>query len=281
MYLITKPGASTTRDYCAALPFLLTYTTNWVELHANNMMITWSLATEEQFYLGWPMIEKFLKPPGVAIALTGVLLVNQLINFGVLDGLFSTLYGRPPSLPILEATFTPIAMGVLLAHLLHEPKTFAVSFRLLGRREACVILGGLLIALAAMWPGDIRGTGRLLIQLSMMLVLGTLTIREDHWARPLLTIKPLAYLGVISYGFYLYHMFAIHPVRLLFARLGWDVQSFSYFFAALAASTAVAGLSFRFIERPLLKLKARFASSPGATGHDVRTAARMGESAAL
>ena len=105
LYLVTRPGSSAAREYYAALPFLLTYTTNWVELHANNLAITWSLATEEQFYLGWPLIEKFLRPIGVAAVLAGVILVNQLINYGVLDGLFAALYGRPISLPILADDF--------------------------------------------------------------------------------------------------------------------------------------------------------------------------------
>jgi peptidoglycan/LPS O-acetylase OafA/YrhL len=272
LYLVTRPGSTTTRDYLAALPFLLTYTTNWVELPANNVGITWSLATEEQFYLVWPLVEKLLKPAGISLVLAGVLVVNQLINFGALDGLFASLYGRPVSLPILEATFTPIALGVLLAHLLHGPKTYAALFPVLGRRESCLVLGGVLIALIAIWPSDMSGAGRLLIQLAMVLVLATLIIREDHLARPFLTIRPLAYLGVISYGLYLYHMWAIHPVRVAFTSLGWDTESFAFFLAALAASTAVAGLSFRLIEKPLLKLKARFASEPGAPGHDARAA---------
>jgi peptidoglycan/LPS O-acetylase OafA/YrhL len=275
VYLVTQPGSSHAQGYYATLPFLLTYTTNWVRVQASNVGIMWSLATEEQFYLGWPMVEKLLKPSGVAVVLALVLLVNQLINFGFLDGLISRLYGGPVALPILEATFTPIALGVLLAHFLHEPRSFAAAFRVLGRRESCVFLGTLLIALIEFSPSDISGTGRLLIQLTMMMVLGAIVIREDHWARPLLTMRPLAYLGLISYGLYLYHMYAIHPVRVAFEELGWDYPGPPFFLASLAASTIVAGLSFRYIEQPLLSLKARFASDPGATRHDARPASPL------
>jgi peptidoglycan/LPS O-acetylase OafA/YrhL len=97
----------------------------------------------------------------------------------------------------------------------------------------------------------------------MMLLLGSLVIREHHWARPLLTFPLLAYLGAISYGMYVYHIWVIHPVRIAFARLGWPNPSLGYFLAALACSAVVAGLSFRFIEEPLLRLKARFASGGG------------------
>jgi peptidoglycan/LPS O-acetylase OafA/YrhL len=262
-YLLTKPDAPTALGYFAALPFLLTYTSNWVHVQAGNAIIMWSLATEEQFYLGWPLIEKLLRPLGVALLLAAVLVVNQLINFGVLDSFLARIYGRQPSLPFLDATFTPIALGVVLAHFLHSPRTFEFHYRLLGHPVSCVIFGGLLLALVALWPGDISGTGRLSIQITMMLLLGTLVVREHHWARPLMTFPPLAYLGAISYGMYLYHMWVIHPVRIGFARLGWPEHSLGYFLIALACSVVVAGLSYRYIEEPLLRLKIRFASDTG------------------
>ncbi len=259
-FLLTKPGSSPARSYFAALPFLLTYTSNWVDVQAGNVGIMWSLATEEQFYLGWPVIEKLLRPLGVALVLAAVLVVNQLINFGVLDSFFATLYGRKPDLSILDATFTPIALGVVLAHFLHAPRTYGFLYRLVGQPASCAFLGALLLALASLLPDDFSGAGRLSIQITMMLLLGSLVVREHHWARPLMTFPLLAYLGAISYGMYVYHMWVIHPVRNGFARLGWPTPSLGYFLAAVACTAVVAGLSFRFIEEPLLRLKARFAS---------------------
>lgn len=260
LYLVTRPFSASARSYYACLPFLATYTSNWVKIQAGNVGISWSLATEEQFYLGWPLVEKLLKPAGVAVVLALVLIVNQFINFGFFDGLFMTIYGARSELPVLSATFTPIALGVLLAHLLHERRSYAVLSPLLGRRGSWMVPGGLLLVLIAGWPGDISGMGRLLIQLSMMLVLGSFVIREDHSARRLLAFRPLAYLGVISYGLYLYHMWAIHPVRVGFLRFGMKLDSIAFFLAALIASTIVAGLSYRFIEQPFLRMKSRFAS---------------------
>jgi peptidoglycan/LPS O-acetylase OafA/YrhL len=262
LYAVLKPGTKTAGDYFASLPYLLTYTSNWVPVQASNLTITWSLATEEQFYLGWPLIEKLLRPPGVALVLVLVLIVNQLMNFGVLDFLFTALYGSEVNLnlQILDVTYTPIALGVLLAHVLHAPQGFRFFFPLVGRRGSCVVFGGLLASLVAIWPGDISGAGRLLMQLSMMLLLGSLVIREDHTARAALAFPPIAALGVISYGVYLYHMWAMHPVALGFMKLGWDRQSYAYLFVSVLASTIVAGLSYRFIEQPLLKLKTRFST---------------------
>lgn len=118
--------------------------------------------------------------------------------------------------------------------------------------------------LLALLPGDISGAGRLSIQIIMMLLLGTLVVREHHWGRPLMTFPPLAYLGAISYGMYLYHTWVLHPLRIGFTLLNWPDRSLGFFLAAVACSAVVAGLSFRFIEEPLLSLKARFASDTGA-----------------
>ena len=44
--------------------------------------------------------------------------------------------------------------------------------------------GALLVALIVLWPADLSGLGRLSIQLTMMLLLGSLVVREDHWFEP-------------------------------------------------------------------------------------------------
>jgi peptidoglycan/LPS O-acetylase OafA/YrhL len=260
-YVLAKPESPPALGYFATLPFLLTYTANWAPVQAGNIGIMWSLATEEQFYLGWPLIEKLVRPFWVGLILAAVLLVNQMINFGVFDEFFITLYGSKPSLPpLLQITFTPIALGVMLAHLLNAPGTFGFLYRLLGHPSSCAVYGGLLLALVVLWPGDISGTGRLTIQLAMMLSLGTLVVRERHWARPVMTFAPLAYLGVISYGVYLYHMWVIHPIRVWYHKVGWPQDSLDFYLVAVAGSVIVAGLSYRFIEQPILALKSRFAS---------------------
>jgi peptidoglycan/LPS O-acetylase OafA/YrhL len=205
--------------------------------------------------------------------LAGVFVVNQLMNFGILDALFTWIYGRPFQAPVMQATYTPIALGVLLAHLLHGSGTFRSLYYGLGRRGTSVVLAFLLVALVVVWPGDISGLGRLSIQVTMMLFLGTVVVRDDNPCRPLLTMLPLAQLGVISYGVYLYHMWVIHPIQLGFARLGWDPKSLVFFLCSVIACTIVAGLSYRCIERPLLKLKSRFRTGPAETDQSLRTPA--------
>jgi peptidoglycan/LPS O-acetylase OafA/YrhL len=256
--LIFRPGTERAHAILADLPYLATYTANWVPITAVNLGIVWSLATEEQFYLVWPAVEKYLRPAAVLALLAVVIFVNQLINFRVLDPYFFRLFGTGYQvLWILRTTFTPIALGVLLAHLLHEPDTYARLYRWLGSPWSPLVTFAIFMSICEYISGDIAGTQRLSVQLGMMLLLASLVIREDHVARGFLTLPPIARIGVVSYGLYLYHPWGIHVVREGFERLGIrDVGAF--YLASVLASVLIAEASFRLIESPLLRLKGRF-----------------------
>jgi peptidoglycan/LPS O-acetylase OafA/YrhL len=72
----------------------------------------------------------------------------------------------------------------------------------------------------------------------------------------------MAYLGKISYGLYVYHF----PIQwFVTAPFGIPVAapfSLLTFFASLALTILVAGLSYRFIEKPLIDLKDRYFPVP-------------------
>ena len=74
----------------------------------------------------------------------------------------------------------------------------------------------------------------------------------------MLAFPPLAYIGLISYGVYIYHLWAIHLTRVGFEQLNKDTVGIGFFLTAVLVSTTVAALSYWLIEQPLLKLKARF-----------------------
>jgi peptidoglycan/LPS O-acetylase OafA/YrhL len=128
-------------SFFSVLPFYLTYTSNWSLVKAGGLGIAWSLATEEQFYLFWPAIEKFNRKRFVYGILGLIFLINQLINFGFLNGIFNSLYGSSwIQLEILHTTFTPICLGIGLAHLLHRSQSFNLILRSLGHRHAPIVL---------------------------------------------------------------------------------------------------------------------------------------------
>lgn len=251
LFYVVAPNNEMAVGFREHLPFYATYTANWVH-DVTIMSITWSLAAEEQFYLFWPPIEKFLHKwtlPIVAV----FIFFNQLINFGVI---FAEQHAR---LEILQSTFTPIALGVVLAHWLHNKERFEQLYRFVGQRWSPVVFGiGLLVAINIPVT-DISGIVRLTIHLFMTLFIISCVVREDTVLHPVLKIKSLARLGVISYGMYLFHMFARHGSNVFLDRLGINVP-FDLFIVTLISTIIIAELSFRFYETPFLKLKHRWAT---------------------
>jgi peptidoglycan/LPS O-acetylase OafA/YrhL len=250
--LVFKSGTTMARDFWADFPYLVTYTANWIPIAAVNLSIVWSLATEEQFYLVWPSVERFLAPRALLVFIVVFLGINQLVNFGVLDSFLARWFGPGFSrLGIIDATFTPIILGVILAHALHRPGPYAVVARSIGAPWSPLVLFAGLVVLCEYSPGDISGLPRLLIQLTMAALLGALVVREDHVARPILALGPIARLGVISYGVYLYHQWGVHFVREAFQRARIS-DPLAFFAAAVIVTALIAELSFRLIESPLL-----------------------------
>lgn len=263
MYGLWQFTSASSAVFFTALPWYLTYLSNWSLIQANGLGSMWSLATEEQFYLIWPAIEKYCKRVWVYGSLGLLLVINQCINFGWLDSFFARLYGQPlaPHLEILDATFTPICLGILLAHLLHRSRSFSLLFQGLGQRKAPIVLFSFLLVLLYAAPHDISGWPRLLIQVVMTLGLGSLVIREDHCFQSVLKYQPIAHLGQISYGIYLYHLWVFSIVtvglQILQSRLQIPI-AIPLFVSGSLVTILIAELSYRFYEMPFLNLKHRF-----------------------
>ena len=144
-----------------------------------------------------------------------MLILNVAMNLGLFDGLLTKIYGdtSPLQMSLYTITFTPILLGVLLAYLLHDRRSFEVLYGFAGHRWSPFLFLALLIATCELAPELTKGWARLLLHLNFMLLLSSLVVREDHYARPFLTLAPLARMGVISYGIYLYHMWLIDILR--------------------------------------------------------------------
>jgi len=251
--LSLRPEGATAESMRDALPFLLTYTTNWVAVD-NLLEISWSLSAEEQFYLLWPPVQKYVGHP--LWVLFALLVLSQFIHFGLLDTQLAKLGAGSEDLRMLrETTFTPILLGVLLAHILHNRNGFERVARVLGHRLAPLFLAVVLMVSLELMPGDLRGWPRITIHLLMMALLASAVVREDHVLAPFLEWPPVVRIGVLSYGMYLLHMFIVHFTDRLGER---GLPHVFLFPLAVAGTIAVAELSYRFYETPFLRLKKRF-----------------------
>lgn len=260
-YWLFKSQADSSSIFFSVLPFYVTFTSNWSLVQAHGFGITWSLAAEEQFYLFWPAIEKLARKRIVYAVLGVLILINQLMNFGVLDDLFISLYRSSEATKLLDTTFTPICLGIGLAHLLHRSRSFTLVFRYLGHRHTPIVILIVLLGVMNFSPSDISGFPRLLIQILMAMWLGSLVVREDHAIQPLMRFTPIARIGKVSYGMYLYHIWvfsiAASATHLLYEHWGLAIP-FPLFVTGTLATLLIAEMSYRFYEAPFLKRKVYF-----------------------
>jgi peptidoglycan/LPS O-acetylase OafA/YrhL len=231
------------------LPFALLYVSNLVPM-ASLLSITWSLSTEEQFYLIIPGLEKRLHGFFPLVLLPLAYVIASLPPFGV----FSTV--QMPGF-FRQTTFGPILLGVILAHVLNHPRGWAAAAAAL-RSPLSPLIAIALVVLALCYPGpDISGWPRVIIHGSFVVLLTSCVIRETHVLRPLLTWLPIRRIGMVSYGIYLYHLMVYWPAAKFLAAVG--VQSKYVLFVLVAAFTwLTAELSYRFFERRFLLLKKRY-----------------------
>lgn len=244
LYYLLRGG----HPFISELPWHITYASNWVQT-GSLMSIGWSLSTEEQFYLVWPLIFAICTTRIAILFLLAFLAANQAVNFGLFDRWISY-----DSYPILQCTFTPIVLGVLLAYVLRTP----LGARLRG--APATALAGLAV-LVVIWSGnaeDMRGVPRLVFQSAAAALLAGIVGNPRMLGVRFLELRPVVYVGTISYGVYLLHMIALHFASRLPER--W------VFVAGYALTIALAAASYAFFERPLLRLKERFrrgAVTPG------------------
>lgn len=249
------------QEFFVHLKYYLTYTSNWfVSLDRPRVIFyfAWSLATEEQFYLVWPSIEKFLGrrgPVAVAVALA-------IVSYTASVGLFASVVA-PNSLlhRMLTGIAIPICLGVLLAHLLHARAGFDAARRVFGGRATSLVSSVLLVLLLGLPVTHVTPTHALLVYLAMTAVVASCVIREDHGLAPVLGLTPLRLVGVLSYGMYLLHMLCYNAVSRAGGRLG-VIHPLVSFVATTLVTAGVAWVSYTYFEAYFLGLKKRF-SRPG------------------
>lgn len=217
------------------LPGFATYTSNWFSSGGDHatFYFAWSLATEEQFYLFWPPLLVVLKGWWRVGVLIGLIAVDQAAG-----GL---------GLRVLASLATPILLGALVALTLHSPRGYAVLGRWLGGPLAAPVVA------LAVFGGLQAGVPDVVGQVLLVVLVTSVVVREDTQLHPVLTWRPLVFVGVVSYGMYLMQMLAANMVRPI---LGHQ-RGVNVFLATVPVVVLVAYVSYRWFETPIRKRASR------------------------
>ena len=271
LVLLTERHTARGNAFFHYLPGYLTYTYTWFGLKAGEpspiFNFAWTLAVEEQFYVFWPLALQFVRRPWPVILMLMLIGARLLSWYSVLNHVVppETLAAR-----MIAGIAVPICLGALLAHALQNERVFAVVRRWLGWKgsapAALVILLLCLIPDGASW--------RPLAWAAVIALLATCVVREDNGLAGILGWRPLAGIGVVSYGMYLLNTLTIQAVRHSAAHLGL-LNPAAVFPFSVAATALIAWLSYRWFESPFLALKTRFSRLPPKT--DTQTPVVAGE----
>lgn len=210
---------------------------HWIHFPATGHF--WSLAVEEQFYLLWPFLILLLPKRHLRPLMWGLIFVS--LSFRAIERHFFHV-NIITSTVLTPECFDYFSLGALLA--LKNPRDKALlrtagvfSIPLLAFEIALFILGR-----AGHFPWTIF---ELSCALVFFLVVSYAAEGLDNVFGRFLAWKPVVYLGMISYGLYVYHL----PVYQL---VSWQP------IPAVLITIAVASLSWHFYEKPINSLKRRF-----------------------
>jgi peptidoglycan/LPS O-acetylase OafA/YrhL len=254
--------------------FALLYSTNWRlalgwDPVLDSTAIIWSLSIEEQFYLVWPLmvlgclklkLSRRVMIGGLCLIIPGIMLHRYLLfhegvvltrlYYGTDTRADALLFGCFIALIPVTAVgfrqnrwlkFAGVFSAAGLVYLI-TASNFDGAFLYTGGFTAVALLAGLLIFVAVNSPPRILSAS--------------------------LKWSPLRWFGRISYGLYLWHWLVVRNTTLYY--LGhWEP------WAKLGIALGIASASFYVIERPLNRLKSRFATLPNTrqsesqhAGHD-------------
>lgn len=203
----------------------------------------WSLAVEEQFYLVWPVLMLTL-PEGRLPAIIATMMIAAPIS--------RLFVGGPMNSVLPTSCLDSLGAGALLA--LPATRNAMMS---VGRLAGLPLL---IVSLVIRYAGySSAGLDALLdagVSLTSAWIIGSAAGGIRGVIGGFLSSPPIVYLGTISYGVYLFHGFMPYVLGRYvegFIDLAWPLRA-----ALLASATiAIAAVSWRAIEKPLLALKPR------------------------
>ena len=235
----------------------------------------WSLSVEEQFYIIWPLIILLTPRKAYKQLFIGAIIAGPLLRAGIYylysHHAFSILTPIPAD-GVYALPFSYLdAFGVgAFASQFRIPKArlqfwvliFAVP--LIGYVTEYLAAGKIEFWSSLGYPLPISGLYKEIWGYSLLNYLFAVTIyavaREGLFNR-FLELGWMKYLGKISYGLYVYHFILISFINRFFndtLPLTYEQNQILSAVPAFIATVLVAGLSFKYIEKPIINLKDRF-----------------------
>jgi peptidoglycan/LPS O-acetylase OafA/YrhL len=247
--------------FSQALPMFMLFLSNWTDLPVPSTLgRLWSVGVEEQFYILFPVSFAFAtrRYPALRSIAFGLLIAWATRSYLALSGGERFIYLNT------FAHGDHLLLGALLAQLLHaRPRLLQGLVR---RGGAPLEIGAVLscvLLTAVVFPHEPKVLGwwlhYLVMALSTTAVVAVLGLGRGPIAH-LLSFRFLRSLGGLTYGGYLFHMYAVVLAWAACSRVPlspWPAATLRAL-VAVPLSYLIALGSKRLVEDPFLRLKSRF-----------------------
>ena len=239
----------------------------WIHSYPVNPL--WSISVEEQFYIAIPLIALYGRRPGLKFISLALIAVAYAV---VINYARHPWHGFSSQWTNSFVQFQFFSAGALLSLLLkgRVPK-WHPAFRVLGIAAAigCWLVASIAFGVQADTPHSTvlqAPVGWALVLLGTSLLFLSLLGTSARYLPPF-----IVYLGRISYGLYLFHelvyFLVFHTWKLRLTRLSEALHLSAWrggvgTVLAFCFTVLIAHLSYKFYERPFLRLKRHFTFVP-------------------
>jgi len=247
----------------------------WFALYIYNFLVVarsdfgpvghlWTLAVEEQFYLLWSLVVLFLPRRALVPTVIGLILLGPAYRIGLC---LAGTNNFPQVL--LPGNIDGLALGALLA--LTQARGGGIVWRTATSPWTFILgVAGIAVLLALFGPNEWprRVIYSCLVNLAAAYAVAVGAQAQTRKGSDWLAAPWLRHIGQISYGLYVYHYFLPQIAKAYLPAL-YAAPTPARSVVYLAASFAVAELSWRLLERPMRRW--RRPAPPEVAAESVRT----------
>jgi len=224
------------------------------------MAHTWTLSVEEHFYIFWPWFFKKFKLPTIEAKSVVKGLVAGTLSIAVFRFILAIVF--PDLVSISIFSFDGFALGACLAFVIHN-NIYASFRRLIGTTQVFVI--SILILITDLFlrdqGHDNSGSGYFVYTFVIYCSIATVALIAHLYDNPnnffgkLFSLKPVVYIGKLSYSIYLWHI----PIQVYFSQdrfPEWSLLEIIVVEQVLTIGFSIA--SYKLVEIPANRFRKKF-----------------------
>ncbi|ACB95744.1 acyltransferase family protein [Beijerinckia indica] len=237
-----------------AAPYLLTFNSEYRPPGGGPIFAhAWTLGIEEKFYLVWPMAVVFLPRHRAVTMIVLACLLTVVLSFAV-------------SLEDLIRGYFGLGFGTVLALTVRRNQRLMDWLRVAAPAFPLFIALVTVYTLSVLYPVPLWWN--LMISALSGLMIASIWFNQTQAVSTFLRLKPLPFLGSLTYVIYLLQALAINAALVLFRKFHIPEHWLLVFVASYALSILLGYAAHRLIEEPFIQLGRRLSRKATTTSSE-------------